>query len=162
MSNNNHNHPNDIDPNTFIEPGIGYLDFFDGPSQTPMRLIHPEQKSRWSGWLFVNRSGQWVSLRMATDADLREIHRACKEIEVRRVLRGNGSGSVPGISAGISTTATPTATSACTNCRGSGSICRRCGVLPWEDMEDAEVNCNGRRAHEFVECPECGGGRRAC
>ena len=44
----------------------------------------------------------------------------------------------------------------CTNCKGDGLLCRRCGRCDGECRE-RNLPCNGNAEHDFVPCPECKG-----
>lgn len=57
----------------FDPPG---LRFFDKASNREMKYIYPDAP-QWSGWIvYKHPDGQWVSLREATDDDLRVIDKA--------------------------------------------------------------------------------------
>jgi len=56
------------------------VSFFDNASQRWMRYLYPEVKHWAAGWIVVrNPSGEWMTLRKATDKDIAAINRAVVE-----------------------------------------------------------------------------------
>lgn len=56
-----------------------YIDFYDKRSNTQMRYVYPDENSwrGWGGWiLYKGGENQWVSLREATDTDIKAINDA--------------------------------------------------------------------------------------
>lgn len=56
------------------------ISFFDGASQRTMRYIYPDSGHWTANWIVVkNPSGEWMTLRKATEADLRAINKSVVE-----------------------------------------------------------------------------------
>jgi len=54
----------------------GY-DFYDGNSGRSMKYVYPDTKHPAAGWLlYKHPDGQWVTLRKATEDDIRQINEA--------------------------------------------------------------------------------------
>lgn len=71
---------NQFDPET-----LSGVSFFDGKSQRKMRYIYPDAGHWTAGWIVVeNASGEWMTLRKATEEDIASINTAA--------LRSNLSG----------------------------------------------------------------------
>ena len=47
--------------------------------------------------------------------------------------------------------------SLCSNCSGTGGLCRRCGIALQYDEPPGFCNGGSGSKHEFVECPDCNG-----
>jgi hypothetical protein len=46
----------------------------------------------------------------------------------------------------------------CSNCTGTGYVCRRCGRSDTAEVAARDIRCNGGQEHDWVPCVECGGG----
>lgn len=55
--------------------------FFDQGSNREMKYVYLASKSSWAGWLLYKHphSGDWVSLRKATEDDIKRINKAVVE-----------------------------------------------------------------------------------
>ena len=61
-----------IDANT-----LHGISFFDDASQRCMRYIYPDAGHWCAGWIIVqNPSGEWITLRKATDEDIAALNSA--------------------------------------------------------------------------------------
>jgi hypothetical protein len=62
---------------TFDPPG---LRFFDQASNRWMKYFYPDSSHGYAGWIcYKHPEGQWVTLRKATEDDLRRINKAVVE-----------------------------------------------------------------------------------
>lgn len=61
-----------------FDPGVLHgISFFDANSNRQMRYIYPDAGHWCAGWVVVkNPSGEWMTLRKATDADIAVISKA--------------------------------------------------------------------------------------
>ena len=58
----------------FNPPGF---EFFDGNSQRQLKYVYPDTKHWTAGWLlYKHPDGQWVTLRKATDDDIKALNGA--------------------------------------------------------------------------------------
>lgn len=56
------------------------ISFFDNATKREMRYIYPDAGHWSAGWIVVkNPSGEWMTLRKATDADIAALNRAVVE-----------------------------------------------------------------------------------
>ena len=56
------------------------IEFHDGATGRTLRYVYPDAPSDFSGWLIYRHAdGHWVSLRKATDEDIRRLSRAVSE-----------------------------------------------------------------------------------
>lgn len=53
------------------------LKFFDGATKREMKYVYPDTPHWSAGWiLFKHPDGQWVTLRKATEGDIKRINQA--------------------------------------------------------------------------------------
>jgi len=64
-------------PEPFNPEVLAGVSFFDNRTKRTMRYIYPDVKHWTAGWIVVkNPSGEWMTLRKATDADIAAINSA--------------------------------------------------------------------------------------
>ena len=62
------------EPFKFDPPG---LEFYDAGSCRTMKYVYPDTPHSTAGWiLYKHPDGQWVTLRKATDADVKALNKA--------------------------------------------------------------------------------------
>lgn len=56
------------------------LEFFDGASGSTLKYVYPDTKHWCAGWLLYKHvSGEWVTLRKATEDDIERMNKAVIE-----------------------------------------------------------------------------------
>lgn len=56
------------------------LEFYDNAAKRRMKYVYPDSKHWTAGWLlYKHPEGQWVTLRRATEADIRQLNKAVIE-----------------------------------------------------------------------------------
>lgn len=69
---------------TFNPETLNGLSFFDDGTKRKMRYIYPDAGHWCAGWLLVqNPSGEWMTLRKATDDDIAALSKAVMEERLR-------------------------------------------------------------------------------
>lgn len=64
----------------FDPESLAGVSFYEKASHRMMRYIYPDAGHWTAGWIVVqNRSGDWMTLRKATDADIASINKAVVE-----------------------------------------------------------------------------------